>query len=121
MKKFIYTSFTFVLAISLHSQSYAQCPTCPAGATVITVPSSTNISLAAGTNYCLQGSGSYTGNLDLNGGALYIGSGVTYNPGNQNGSTASTINNCGTISRQQLLRSNVKTTARMWRMKSLIS
>lgn len=101
MKKIIWISLVLILSICKNTPSNAQCPTCPIGATIIVVPSSTAITLASGSNYCLQGTGSYTGNLNLNGGTLYIGSGVTYNPGNQNGSTASTINNCGTISRQQ--------------------
>jgi hypothetical protein len=100
MKKFIYIALTIILIGFTIVQSNAQCPTCPGGSTVITVPSSASITLASGSNYCLQGSGSYTGTLNLNGGTLFIGSGVTYNPANQNGSTASTINNCGTISRQ---------------------
>lgn len=101
MKKLIYISLTLILTICINGQINAQCPTCPIGATVITTPSSVGITLASGSNYCLQGSGSYTGDLNLNGGSLYIGNGVTYNPTNQNGTTASKINNCGTIARQQ--------------------
>lgn len=96
MKKILILFLLAVVSLNV----YSQCPTCPVGSTIITIPTAlTNITIASGTSTCLVGTGSYTGNISLNGGTLSVGVGIDYNPGSQNFSGTNVINNCGTLSK----------------------
>jgi hypothetical protein len=99
MKKFIILFILLLLGILV--KTYAQCPTCPVGSTIITLPSqsTSNLTIPTGTSMCLVGIGTYNGNITLNGGNLYIGTNVIYNPSSQNMNNTNVINNCGTLNK----------------------
>jgi hypothetical protein len=124
MKKFIYISLAIVFAVLINSRSNAQCPVEPA--CTQTAVSGTSYVVAAGTVLCIT-SNYNAGTLTVSGGTVIIQSGGNLNSGATvtmtsgtihvaSGGTltkditptsASTINNCGTVSGTRNFNSNV--------------
>ncbi|QHT70939.1 hypothetical protein GXP67_31980 [Rhodocytophaga rosea] len=84
---------SFLLGSSLlQSPLYAQCPTCPSGATIISSNQS-NLNINSGAVVCINAGITVT-SISLNGGTLYNNGTVT---GNVNFNSGSTIYNCNTF------------------------